>query len=83
LLEVKVFNAPEAIQHFRSPNLGLEFEWHPGAKKVYLIRQNGTQRSGEAIAHDIENHGAAWNAVLIFQRGFRECQRAGALNAKV
>jgi hypothetical protein len=74
LLSVEAVQPPvDAIQHFKNAILNLEFEWHPVTKKVYRIYfDSSAQRHGEAIAHDIVNHGAAWNAVLIYQRGYQQ-----------
>jgi hypothetical protein len=47
-----------------------QFEWHPGAKRVYLTRIGATV--GEPIAFEITTHGAAQNAVLIWLRGYRQ-----------
>lgn len=51
-----------------------QFEWHPGKKKVYVIRLGTVPEVGEVLAHDIENRGAAINAVLIWSRGFNAAQ---------
>jgi hypothetical protein len=72
--------APGMIYHMRQPNLpGYRFEYHPGVKKVYVIRVGVMPEVGEAFAFDIENHGAAWNAVLYWVRGYREHERATTL----
>lgn len=49
------------------------FEWHPKARKVYLIRV-APREIGEVLAFNIETHGDAANAVLIWSRGFNEGQ---------
>lgn len=68
-----VMPKPDAIQHFKNAILGLEFEWHPLTKKVYRIYIDSSgQRHGEAIGHDVENHGAAWTTVLVYQRGYKQ-----------
>lgn len=50
----------------------LRFEWHPKKRIVYLVRLGRTPLVGEAICHNIETHGDAWNAVLHFTRGLAE-----------
>lgn len=69
------FNAPHdsRVFHLRSPAAfpHFRFEWHPGARRVYLIRLNVEPLMGEPFAFEIDNEGAAWNAVLIFLRGYR------------
>lgn len=60
------------IEHFRQPQLPqLRWEWHPQKKTVYVIYAGATPEIGQPIAMDIDNHGAAWNAVLIFVRGYK------------
>jgi len=66
---------PEKVYHLKQPAFPqFRFEWHPGKKKVYLIRLGVEPLMGTAFAHDIENHGAAYNAVLIWLRGYREAK---------
>ena len=48
-----------------------DFEWHPGTKRVYLIRKGVVPLIGEPFAFEVEDEGAAHNAVLIFLRGYR------------
>jgi hypothetical protein len=50
------------------------FEWHPGVKRVYVVRVGVTPEIGEAIAFEIADHGAAYNAVLIYLRGYRQAK---------
>lgn len=61
------------ILHFKPPQFPeLRFEWHPVSKQVYLIRTGVLPEVGEIMAYEIENHGAAQNAVLIWLRGYQE-----------
>jgi hypothetical protein len=63
---------PGEIYHMKSPAWpSIRFEYHPNKKKVYLVRVGTVPERGEVMAHDIENEGAAHNAVLIFLRGYR------------
>ena len=66
---VFLIKSPAAFPDFR-------FEWHPEIKRVYLIRLNVPKEEmmGEPFAFDIDNEGAAYNAVLIFLRGYRAAQ---------
>lgn len=74
---------PERIYHIKAPNAPqFRFEYHPGIKKVYLIRVGAVPEIGEMFAHEIETEGAAWNAVLIFLRGYRTAKAEEALNVK-
>lgn len=74
---------PDKIIHIKAPNLPqFRFEWHPGIKKVYLIRVGTSPEIGEMFAHEITTEGAAWNAVLIFLRGYRIAKAEDALNVK-
>jgi len=62
----------ETIFHVRTQAIpGNRFEWHPGKKIVYRVTLTGPHETGEPIAMDIENEGAAINAVLIWARGYR------------
>ena len=70
--------APVAPQifHLRQGSLPqFRWEWHPAKQIVYLIDIEMGERTGRvvgnAIAHNIENEGAAWNAVLIWCRGYK------------
>ena len=38
---------------------------------VYIIRVGITPAIGEAFAYNIEDEGAAWNATLIWLRGYK------------
>lgn len=51
---------------------GHRFEWHPHKRMVYLIREHANPVVGEVIAFNVETHGDAKNAVLIWLRGFNE-----------
>ena len=48
------------------------FEWHPEAKTVYLIRLWVFPLMGDPIAMNVLDHGAAFNAALVWCRGYRE-----------
>lgn len=63
------------IRHMKQPRLpDYRFEWHIAKQNVYVIDIAAGERSGRvvgnAIAFNIENEGAANNAVLIWCRGF-------------
>ncbi len=47
------------------------FEYHPNAQNVYLIRLAVEPPIGQVIAFNIDNEGAAHNAVQIYLRGYR------------
>jgi hypothetical protein len=69
---VEVYNPPpDAILKISAPCSSMRFEWHPRKKRVYMIRLSDPT-IGEPIAFEINDHGAAWNAVLIYLRGYRE-----------
>lgn len=72
---------PGNILHIRSPLTGCRFEWHRLSKKVYIIRLDPLRgvEIGDPIAENIEDHGAAIMAVLIFVRGFKEAQRVAQM----
>lgn len=61
------------VLHFKPPKYPeVRFEWHPGVRQVYVIRTGIRPEVAEPMAYEIENHGAAQNAVLIWLRGYRE-----------
>ena len=63
----------ERILHIKTPTFPqFRFEWHPGAKRVYLIRVGVLPVIGEPIAFEVKTHGDAQNVVLIFLRGYRQ-----------
>lgn len=63
------------IYHIKAPLIPqYRFEWHPKSRKIYIIRIGTTPEIAEALAFNIETHGDALNAVLIWSRGFREGQ---------
>ena len=65
--------ANEGIYHIKAPTFPqFRFEWHIGARRVYLIRDGAVPVIGEPIAFEVKDHGAAQNAVLIFLRGYRQ-----------
>src|SRR5574341_318943 len=60
------------ILHIKTPNFPqFRFEYHPIKRRCYLIRVGAAPEIGEVIAFNIENEGAAHNAVLIWLRGYR------------
>jgi hypothetical protein len=63
----------EQIYHIKTPTFPqFRFEWHPGARRVYLIRVGAAPVIGEAMAFEVKTHGDAQNAVLIWLRGYRQ-----------
>lgn len=56
-----------------------QFEWHPQKRIVYLVRHNLDPVVAEAIATDIETHGAAIAACQIFSRGYHEGKATGVV----
>lgn len=71
---------PSRILQIKAPLLPhLRFEWHPGTRRVYVIRLGAVPLVGDPIAFDIENHGQATNAVLIWTRGYRAARAEAAL----
>lgn len=63
------------IYHIKAPTFPqFRFEWHPNTKRVYLVRLSVAPAIGDPIAMEIESHGAAQNAVLIWLRGYREAK---------
>jgi hypothetical protein len=70
--------AAKDIWHLAAPGIPeFRFEWHPKRRNVYLIRTTAAKPIGEIIAFNIETHGDAHNAVLIFLRGYREGKTPG------
>lgn len=70
----------DRIYHIKGAGVpDCRFEWHPGKQIVYrvTIAPEGHE-VGDPIALNIENHGAAFNAVLIFARGYK----AGSLRTE-
>ncbi len=63
----------EMVYHIKQPLFPQwRFEWHPGTRKVYLIRLGVVPLVGEIIAEHAETHGSAINFVQSFLRGYRE-----------
>lgn len=61
------------IWHIKAPRTPqYRFEWHPQKRIVYLVRIGSVPEVAEAMAFNIETHGDAHNAVLIWLRGFHE-----------
>lgn len=48
------------------------FEYHSQSKVVYAVRLWTPLRVGDPIAHHVETHGAAVNAINTFFRGYKE-----------
>lgn len=67
-------NVPGPIYVIAVPDLNdrFRFEWHPVTKRVYLIRLTVLPLTGDPVALDVEDHGAAISAVLVWCRGYRE-----------
>jgi hypothetical protein len=60
------------VFHIKTPAFPqFRFEWHPGVKRVYIIRLGVEPLMGEPFAYEIDDEGAARNAVLIFLRGYK------------
>lgn len=60
------------VYHLKTPNYPqFRFEWHAGVKRVYIIRLGVEPLIGEPFAFNIETEGDAWNAALMFLRGYR------------
>ena len=68
------------IRCFQQPSHPqFRFEWHPTKKHaqtnrpgvVYVIRVGTMPEHAEPFAWEIENEGAAFNAVLIWLRGYK------------
>ena len=64
----------QRVLHIRNPKFSdrYRFEWHPGARKVYLVRIGTIPEHAERLADNIETHGDAINAMLIWSRGYAE-----------
>lgn len=67
--------AQPGILHIKQPRLPeYRFEWHMVKRNVYVIDVAMGERTGRvagnAIAFGVENEGAAYNAVLIWVRGY-------------
>jgi hypothetical protein len=62
----------QEILHLKMAGGPYRFEWHTRKRRVYLIRVSGGQEIGEIVAMDIQDHGAAINAVYIWLRGYNE-----------
>lgn len=73
--------------HYNMQQGGLHFQWHPSVQKVYWLKPvfgadgKQTHFTGQVIATDIVDHGQAWNAVLIWKRGYDEGQNPGSRSA--
>lgn len=70
---LKPADPTDKVLHINDPRAPqFRFEWHPKKQNVYMIRLARKPQIGEVIAFNIENHGAAHNAVMIFMRGYNE-----------
>ena len=64
-----------AIYKIQSQQLPqFRFEWHPRGRKVYVVRVGALPEVAELIADNIDNHGAAINATLLWCRGYHACR---------
>ncbi len=59
------------ILHFKQARVPeLRFEWHPVRDIVYVVQMDTKVIQADPFAWGVETHGAAWNAVLVFCRGY-------------
>ena len=61
------------VYHFYQERIPeLRFEWHPETQICYVIQHIGGafRPQADAFAWTIKTHGDAWNAVLIWCRGY-------------
>jgi len=59
------------IKYFRQGRLPeLRFEWHPSCGIMYVIQTKAGVQEADPFAWSVKDHGAAWNAVLIWCRGY-------------
>lgn len=76
--------APQVYQMRQGSLPQFLFEWHPVKKIVYVIDIEMGERTGRvtgnAIAHNALDHGAAWNAVLVWCRGYHAGKEARSHN---
>lgn len=64
---------PGPFHHLAAPAFPqFRFEWHPGAKKVYVVR--GRPEVGNVLAEEITSAFDARSAVLVWLRGYTERQ---------
>lgn len=64
-------DAGGAILHMKQARIPeIRLEWHPGKKIVYAIQAEQTIQEAVAFAWNIECSGDAWNAALIWCRGY-------------
>ena len=62
----------QQVYHMRSLAPGTPaFEWHPLSRKLYVIVERAGKTVGEVAAFNIDKHGDAINARLIWLRGFQ------------
>ena len=60
------------IFHIKTPSWPqFRFEYHATKRKIFLIRVGVKPEIGEVFAHNIDTEGAAYNAVMIWLRGYR------------
>ena len=55
---------------------GYRFEWHPGVRNIYLVREGVVPEHGELIAEKIDSRDAAHRHVHVWLHGFKEAARA-------
>lgn len=59
------------ILHFKQGRIPeLRFEWHPVSEIVYVVQKDTELIQADPFAWNVKDHGAAWNAVLVFCRGY-------------
>jgi hypothetical protein len=70
----------QKIYHFKDAEVvGIDFEWHSVSKQMFAIHRMSTPVHGELIAENVPNHGAAWNLILMWCRGYKTRKRQEAL----
>ena len=61
----------DPVFHIQQPSAPeLRFEWHPGVKRVYVIRVGFNPEVGEPIRDDVTDQGTALMTVLCWLRGY-------------
>ncbi len=59
------------ILHFKQPRMPeVRFEWHPVSQIVYVVQRHTKVIQADPFAWGVKTHGDAWNAVLVFCRGY-------------
>ena len=68
---VKVADLTGKILHLKQERIPeLRFEWHPVSQICYVIQKDTEVIQADPFAWNIKNSGDAWNAVLIWCRGY-------------